>query len=80
MAHGAPRGLQTQVSKTKRTDYMGLSENSVPLNPMVLLIIIPIKWLFSLGIYPIFRQTHMIDDIFFDRASGLPTEQIVKTG
>ena len=25
---------------------MGLSENSVPLNPMVLLIIIPIKWLF----------------------------------
>ena len=27
-------------------EYMGLSENSVPLNPMVLLIIIPIKWLF----------------------------------
>ena len=26
--------------------YMGLSENSVPLHPMVLLIIIPIKWLF----------------------------------
>ena len=26
--------------------HMGLSENSVPLNPMVLLIIIPIKWLF----------------------------------
>ena len=25
---------------------MGVSENSVPLNPMVLLIIIPIKWLF----------------------------------
>ena len=25
--------------------YVGLSENSVPLNPMVLLIIIPIKWL-----------------------------------
>ena len=25
--------------------YMGMSENSVPLNPMVLLIIIPIKWL-----------------------------------
>ena len=25
---------------------MGLFENSVPLNPMVLLIIIPIKWLF----------------------------------
>ena len=24
----------------------GVSENSVPLNPMVLLIIIPIKWLF----------------------------------
>ena len=26
--------------------YMGVSENSVPLNPLVLLIIIPIKWLF----------------------------------
>ena len=26
--------------------YMGVSETSVPLNPMVLLIIIPIKWLF----------------------------------
>ena len=25
---------------------MGVSENSVPLNPMVFLIIIPIKWLF----------------------------------
>ena len=30
----------------------------VPLNPMVLLIIIPIKW--QLGIYPIFRQTHIL--------------------
>ena len=29
-----------------REYYMGVSENSVPLNPMVLLIIIPIKWLF----------------------------------
>jgi hypothetical protein len=27
-------------------DDLGVSENSVPLNPMVLLIIIPIKWLF----------------------------------
>ena len=25
--------------------HMGVSGNSVPLNPMVLLIIIPIKWL-----------------------------------
>ena len=29
-----------------QTKHMGVSENSVPLNPMVLLIIIPIKWLF----------------------------------
>ena len=28
---------------------MGLSENSVPLHPMVLLIIIPTKWLFHWG-------------------------------
>ena len=33
--------------------YMGVSENSVPLNPMVLLIIIPIKWLFH------WEYTHM---------------------
>ena len=31
-----------EYHKTK----MGVSENSVPLNPMVLLILIPIKWLF----------------------------------
>ena len=30
---------------TKRISQTGVSENSVPLNPMVLLIIIPIKWL-----------------------------------
>ena len=29
-----------------QTYHVGVSENSVPLNPMVLLIIIPIKWLF----------------------------------
>ena len=29
-----------------KLQYLGVSENSVPLNPMVLLIIIPIKWLF----------------------------------
>ena len=33
-------------STTCMGSYMGVSENSVPLNPMVLLIIIPIKWLF----------------------------------
>ena len=31
---------------------MGLSENSVPLHPMVLLIIIPTKWLFHWGYTP----------------------------
>ena len=31
-----------------RISHMGVSENSAPLNPMVLLIIIPIKWLFHL--------------------------------
>ena len=34
------------------TSQMGLSENSVPLHPMVLLIIIPIKWLFHWGYTP----------------------------
>ena len=32
--------------------YMGLSENSVPLHPLVLLIIIPTKWLFHWGYTP----------------------------
>ena len=36
---------------------MGLSKNSVPYTQW-LMIIIPIKWL-QLGIYPIFRQTHI---------------------
>ena len=41
---------------------MGVSENSVPLNPMVLLIIIPIIYGYFIGnINPtFFRQTHMI--------------------
>ena len=30
---------------TDAVSIFGMSENSVPLNPMVLLIIIPIKWL-----------------------------------
>ena len=39
---------------------MGVSENSVPLNPMVLLIIIPMKNGYFIGNIPnIFRQTHM---------------------
>ena len=39
------RGIGGQVVMLLRGN-MGVSENSVPLNPMVLLIIIPIKWLF----------------------------------
>ena len=35
-----------------RLTYMGLSENSVPNDPMVLLIIIPTKWLFHWGYTP----------------------------
>ena len=34
------------ISQGISWENMGVSENSVPLNPMVLLIIIPIKWLF----------------------------------
>ena len=55
---------------------MGVSENSVALNPMVLLIIIPIKWLFVWEIYPIFRQTHIyiwlwINTYFYTIFSGM---------
>ena len=42
----APHSLDWCKGKSCRNLYMGVSENSVPLNPMVLLIIIPIKWLF----------------------------------
>ena len=37
--------------------HLGVSENSVPLNPMVLLIIIPTKWLFHWDI-PYFHHHH----------------------
>ena len=39
---------------------MGVSENSVPLNPMVLLIIIPIKWLFVWE-YTLFSDKPILD-------------------
>ena len=41
-------------------NHLGVSENSGPLNPMVLLIIIPMKnGYFSGNIPNIFRQTHI---------------------
>ena len=39
-------GSSKQSNRTLRYFEKGVSENSVPLNPMVLLIIIPTKWLF----------------------------------
>ena len=42
--------------------YTGVSENSVPLNPMVLLIIIHMKNGYFIGNIPnIFRQTHIVE-------------------
>ena len=46
----------------------GLSENSVPLHPMVLLIIIPIKWLF-----------HWEYTLFSDKPIGT-SEQAIEIG
>ena len=43
LLHPLTLNASTKVGKSAN---MGLSENSVSLNPMVLLIIIPIKWLF----------------------------------
>jgi hypothetical protein len=61
--------------------YMGVSENSVPLNPMVLLIIIPIKWLFHWE-YTLFSLVFSPAEVYpLDKsecgspvAAGLPTE------
>jgi len=55
---------------------MGLSENSVPLHPMVLLIIIPTKWLFHWGYTP-FSDIPLEDDHPEDRpfASALKGRQ-----
>jgi hypothetical protein len=39
------RSRWLRAPRSTRRTHMGVSENSVPLNPMVLLIIIPIKWL-----------------------------------
>ena len=51
---------------------MGVSENSVPLNPMVLLIIIPMKNCYFIGNIPnIFRQTLMIPQVCLE-ASCIP--------
>ena len=59
-------GLEGQVEMVNRgggPKYMGVSENSVPLNPMVLLIIIPFLNGYFIGkINPIFRQTHIQND------------------
>ena len=42
--------------------HLGVSENSVALNPMVLLIIIPMKNGYFIGNIPnIFRQTHLYE-------------------
>ena len=53
MSRGSADALEVEVRRHATAEFpaweifhMGLSENSVPLNPMVLLIIIPIKWLF----------------------------------
>ena len=51
--------IRNIICETINWKYMGVSENSVPLNPMVLLIIIPIKWLFHWEytiIYPTFSD------------------------
>ena len=52
---------------------MGVSENSVSLNPMVLLIIIPIKWLFHWG-YTLFsdKPTYPIDGELTNNPCGNP--------
>ena len=41
-------------------EHLGVSENSVPLNPMVLLIIIPFLNGYNWEYIPIFRQTHLL--------------------
>ena len=54
----------SKESKSIKTPgNMGVSENSVPLNPMVKKIIIPMKNGYFIGNIPnIFRQTHIEDD------------------
>ena len=52
--------------------YLGVSENSVPLNPMVLLIIIPIKWLFHWE-YTLFSDKPTWDILGF--SNGQKTRQ-----
>ena len=56
--------------------YMGVSENVVYIpNPMVLLIIIPMKnGYFIGGIYPIFRHTHILPDRIARYCQILPVQ------
>ena len=56
----------------KNKNEMGVSENRlVPLNPMVLLIIIPIKWLFHWG-YTLFSDIPKCSRKRFPQLSGFP--------
>ena len=52
------RNMKSSMDTSWWLWYMGVSENSVPLNPMVN-DHYPYSMAISLGIYPIFRQTHI---------------------
>ena len=59
---------------------MGVSENSVPLNPMVLLIIIPIKWLFHWEYTQHFQTNHPSSSIDIPQPflSGNPLRRSIR--
>ena len=61
--HGAATGLGFQVMTSY--GYVGVSENSVPLNPMVLLIIIPMKNGYFIGNIPYFQTNPCYDLLIF---------------
>ena len=58
---------------------MGVSENSVPLNPMVLLIIIPIKWLFHWE-YTIFLDKPIYELIYVSLCMRFAIRNIFPAG
>ena len=58
--------------------HMGLSENSVPLNPMVLLIIIPIKWLFHWEYTQHFQTNPYLGAIPYQHPPSLGSHQCLK--
>ena len=66
--------LESKIKTENIIEHLGLSENSVPLHPMVLLIIIPTSNGYFIGGIPHFQTYPSMDDRF-PKAIGFPSPE-----